>query len=163
MKFFALLFSVLFLNVQSLDMDTVRNSYQSAANDKSKVDGFYELLSKVTKQSSVELVAYKGASIAIKAKYGKTIKDKKSEFIEGISYVEYAIEKSPNNVETRFVRLGIQENSPKLLKYKNNIDEDKLFILKQYEHIKSASLKKHIKDFAMQSTVFSDDEKKTFE
>lgn len=163
MKFLVLLFSVLVLSMQSLDLDTVRDNYQAAANDKTKVDGFYELLSKVTKQSSVELVAYKGASIAIKAKYGKTIQDKKSEFIEGVSYVEYAIEKSPNNIETRFIRLGIQENSPKLLKYKNNIDEDKLFILKQYEHIKSASLKKHIKDFAMQSTVFSDDEKKTFE
>lgn len=163
MKLLFLIFSIFILNVQSLDLDTVRDLYQAAANDKTKVDEFYELLSKVTKQSGVELIAYKGASIAIKAKHEKTVKEKKSKFIEGVSYVEFAIEKSPNNIETRFIRLGIQENSPNLLKYKTNIDEDKLFILKQYEHIKSASLKKHIKDFAMQSTVFSDEEKKSFE
>lgn len=159
MKLFIAFLSVLVLNIQTLDLETVRKDYKKAANDKTKVDAFEASLSNVAKQSSVELIAYKGAAVALKAKYAKTIKEKKSGFIEGVTWVEYAIEKSPNNIETRFIRLGIQENTPKLLKYKDNIQEDKLFILKQFMYIKSSNLKTHIKDFIKQSSVFSEEEK----
>lgn len=142
-----------------MDLDTVRDAYKEAAKDKTKVDSFDKLLSKVTKQSSVELVAYKGAAIALKAKYAKTIKEKKSGFIDGVTYVEAAIEKEPNNIETRFIRLSIQENTPKLLKYKDDIEEDKFILLKQYQNISSKNLKNHVKDYILESKLFSEEEK----
>ncbi|MFL0353010.1 hypothetical protein [Xanthomarina sp. GH4-25] len=161
MKFFiALIFSCSLLGLD-LDLSKVRVAYKEAAHDKSKVEDFSQMLQEVTKKDNVALVAYKGASIALKAKYAKTIKAKKEGFIEGVSYIEFAIEKEPNAVEPRFVRIGIQENSPKILKYKSNIDEDKLFLLKQYQNISSANLKMHVKDYILQSTVFTDEEKQT--
>ncbi|GGG35538.1 hypothetical protein GCM10010976_04020 [Bizionia arctica] len=134
-------------------------AYKEAPQNSESADSFYNMFLEVTKQDNVALVAYKGASMAIKAKYAGTIKEKKNDFIEGVSYLEFAIEKEPNAIEPRFIRLGIQENSPKILKYKDNIDEDKLFLLIQYKNIPSTNLKTHIKDYILQSTVFTEEEK----
>ena len=159
MKLLIVLISSMFLTIQSLDLNTIRIAYKEAAQDKTKVESFYNSVSPVTKKDRIELVAYKGAAIALQAKHSKSLKRKKEGFVKGVSLVEYAIEKAPHNIETRFIRLGIQENTPKLLKYKGNIEEDKHFILKQFIHIKSSSLKNHIKDYISQSKVFTDEEK----
>ena len=159
MKFLMVLITSFFITNQSLDLNTIRTAYKEAAQDKSKVESFHKSLSKVNKNDNLELVAYKGAAIALVAKHAKTIKDKKEGFVEGVTLLEYAIEKEPNNIEARFIRFSIQENTPKLLKYKRNLDEDKRFILKQYQNIKSSHLKNHIKDYISQSKVFTDEEK----
>ena len=131
MKSILVLIATFFITIQSLDLNTIRDAYKNAAQDQTKTEAFNASLAKVTKNDKLELVAYKGAAIALVAKHAKTLKAKKEGFIEGVTLVEYAITKSPNNIEARFIRLGIQENTPKLLKYKGNIDEDKHFILKQ--------------------------------
>ncbi|AUP79580.1 hypothetical protein [Flavivirga eckloniae] len=159
MKFLIVLISAISINTLSIDLSTVRNAYKKAAQDHTKVKTFNNLLLKITKKDKAALVAYKGAAIALLARQEKKVKDKKKLFLEGVSYVEYAIEKSSNNIEVRFVRLGIQENTPKLLKYKNHIEEDKQFILKHFKDITSSNLKYHIKDYILQSKAFSDEEK----
>lgn len=159
MKFLIVFISVISIHILSIDINTVRDAYKEAAQDHTKVEAFNNLLLNITKKDKSALVAYKGAAIALLARHEKKIKDKKKLFLEGVSYVEYAIEKSPNNIETHFIRLGIQENTPKLLKYKGNIEEDKQFILKQFKNITSSNLRNHIKDYILQSKAFSDEEK----
>lgn len=162
MKFLQTLVLVISISLVSLDINTVRDAYREAANDATKIEAFGKLLSDVSKKDAIALIAYKGASITLLAKNEKRIKDKKDLFVEGVSYIEYALEKSPNNIEIRFIRLGIQENTPKILKYKSNIEEDKQFVLKQYKTIKSSNLRQHIKDYILQSKAFSDEEKALF-
>jgi len=159
MKFLIIILSVFSLNSQSLNFDAVRTAYKEAAQDKTKAEAFHKSMSRVTTKDNAVLVAYKGASIALLAKQAKSIKDKKEGFKEGVSLIELAIEKSPNNIEVRFVRLSIQENTPKLLKYKGNLEEDKQFLLAQFKNIKFSHLKNHIKDYISQSKVFTDEEK----
>ncbi|MFD2542758.1 hypothetical protein ACFSSB_10555 [Lacinutrix gracilariae] len=159
MKSILVLLATLCFTMQSLDLNSIRDAYKDAAQDKTKTEAFYNALKKVTKKNKVELVAYKGAAIALVSKQAITLKEKKEGFIEGVTLVEYAITKAPNNIEVRFIRLGIQENTPKLLKYKDNIEKDKLFILKQYKNISSSHLKNHIKDYILQSKAFTDEEK----
>ena len=159
MKYLFHIVAILIISTQSLDVSKVRLAYKEAAHDKTKVEAFNKLLANVTKKDDVALVAYKGASIALKAKYAKTLKEKKGGFIEGVGYIDYAIQKEPNKIEPRFIRIGIQENTPKILKYKGNIAEDKTFILNQFSYINSANLKAHIKDYILQSTLFSETEK----
>ena len=159
MKLFVLLFTTLCLNTQALNVNAIRLAYKQAAHDSAKVIEFSKLLSKVNKKDNAVLVAYKGASITLLARQSKTIKEKKEGFIEGVSWLNHALEQAPNNIEIRFVRIGIQENTPKLLKYKGNIEEDKLFLKKQFRFVKSSTLKNHIKDYILQSKVFSDEEK----
>ncbi|WP_053978227.1 hypothetical protein [Mangrovimonas xylaniphaga] len=153
------LFVSAFILFQALDLKEVRVAYKEAAHDSAKVDGFYNSMLKVTKDDDVSLVAYKGAAIALKARQAQTIKEKKEGFMEGVSFIEFAIEKAPSAIEPRFVRLGIQENTPKLLKYKEDIEEDKTMILNQFETIDSPNLKGHIKDYILQSKVFTTEEK----
>ena len=161
MKYLLIGCLLLVTNVQTLELKTVREAYKKAAQNQELVDAFFKTMQSVSKTDSAALVAYKGAAIALKARNAKTLKDKKDGFIEGVSFIEYAIETEPNTIEPRFIRLGIQENTPKILKYKDAIEVDKQFILKQYQYITSSNLKNHIKDFILQSTVFTDEEKQT--
>lgn len=159
MRLIIVFISLFCLNTQSLNFDAVRTAYKEAAQDKDKVEAFHKSMTRVAKTDNPVLVAYKGAAIALLAKQQKTIKAKKEGFIEGVTLVEHAIERAPNNIEVRFVRLSIQENTPKLLKYKKNLEEDKQFILAQFKNIKFSHLKNHIKDYISQSKVFTDEEK----
>ncbi|MEP0263976.1 hypothetical protein [Dokdonia sp.] len=151
-----LVVSICFL---STDIDTIRDSYKEAVEDKTKIKAFNNLVASVTKEDSANLIAYKGLSITLLAKLEPDIRSKKELFVDGVSYIEYAIKKSPNNIEARFLRLTIQENTPKILKYKKNIEEDKLFVLKQYKNIRSTALKNYIKEYILQSKGFTDNEK----
>ena len=149
----------LILSFQTLDLAVVRKSYKIAAQDETQLEAFSNMMVNVTKKDAVSLVAYKGASLTLQAKYAKTIKEKKEGFVNGVDYIEFAITKEPNALEPRFVRLGIQENAPKILKYRSNIEEDKAFLLKQFQHIPSKNLKEHIKDYILQSKLFTEEEK----
>ena len=160
MKWF-LLHIVLFWYVPAQDLETLRLAYKEAAHDDAKIESFYTLVNHITKEDNTLLVGYKGAAIALAAKKEKTIKTKKEMFVEGTSYLEYAIDKTPENIELRFIRIGIQENTPKLLKYKDNIEEDKTFILNHFNAISSKNLKDHIGDYIKQSKVFSETEKQS--
>lgn len=162
MKSIVIIISFLCIPLQSLDLNTIRNSYKEAAQDSTKLKEYNKQLTTVTKDSNTIFVGYKGAGIALKGRYSKKIKEKKKFFIEGIALLEFAIEKSPNSIELRFIRLGIQENTPKLLKYKGKIAEDKNYILNQFKAVKSLKLKEHIREYILQSKLFTAEEKKVF-
>ncbi|HAV54046.1 MAG TPA: hypothetical protein DCX41_03820, partial [Aequorivita sp.] len=81
---------------------------------------------------------------------------------EGVALIESAVSADASNVEIRYIRLSVQENSPKFLGYHKNIEEDKEFILKNYGSISSAELKETIKDFVMKSENFEQQEKIQF-
>lgn len=159
MKIIMLFISIVVCCLQSVDLKDVRRAYKIAAQEQSQLIVYNKMLQHVTKNDKIELVAYKGAGIALKGRFAKKIKDKREFFIKGVTLLEYTISKSENNIELRFIRLGIQENAPKLLKYKKNIQEDKSYILSHYRTITSADLKQHIKDYISQSKVFTSEEK----
>ena len=58
----------------------------------------------------------------------------------------------------RLIRLSIQENTPKLLKYKANIEADKKQILLLFDK-QSSDLKEYIKNYVKQSKIFTEAEK----
>jgi len=140
-------------------LNTIRNGYKDAAQDSTKLEAYNKALRTITKSSKTIFIGYKGAGIALKGRYAKKVKDKKHFFVEGIAFVEYAIEKEPENIELRFIRLGIQENTPKLLKYKGKIEEDKSYILSHFKAVTSLRLKKNIKEYIVLSKVFTTEEK----
>ncbi len=151
-----------FISIQfglQIDVVEVRNLYKSAGTSKEKTSELMGLLQNVDKNDDMVLLAYKGAVTAMMAKYEKTISEKKQEFIKGVSLVEFALEQEPKNVEIVFVRLSLQQNSPKILKYKNNIDQDKAYLLTQFNQIKSTSLKAYLEDYILHSNNFSEEEK----
>ncbi len=142
-----------------LDINEVRQLYKQSDGSKENTFILFEKLENITKDDNTVLVAYKGAATAMKGKYEKGVKEKTAVFKAGVSLVEYAIEQEPDNIEIRFVRLSIQQNSPKFLKYKTHLEEDKEFVLTNYKNIQSSELKSYLKDYILHSNNFTGEEK----
>jgi len=140
------------------EITDIRKLYSSVVNTESNAKEFASKFTEITNEDNKTLVAYKGASIIILSKYKKKISDKSKIFKEGANMVEFAITSEPNNIEIRLIRLSIQENAPKILKYNANKKEDRNFLLEHYEEV-SGNLKVYIKNFIMQSKSFSTEEK----
>ena len=153
---------ILLLGLFSPSLTKVRTDYKKSFNNKEVTLQLNKYLAKVKKTDKKLLVAYKGAVLILMAKYSKVIKEKKTFFKEGATLLNFAIFEEPANVEMRCIRLSIQENAPKLLKYRANKTEDKQFIKDGYDAIKSSPIKTYVRGFIMQSKSFSDEEKKEF-
>lgn len=158
MKLILFIFGFFLLSVK-IDVTIVRLSYKDAILSKSIALGLQNELLPISKNDDKVLVAYKGAVTAITAKYEKDNKNKKEIFKDGISLIEYAISKESNNIEIRFVRLSVQQNSPKFLKYNNNLSEDKNFILNNIQDTPNLELKNYLREYILQSKYFTEEEK----
>ena len=134
------------------DLGTVRADFEKADKSKETTAALYNSL-KDYKKSNPVLLAYKGASATLQARYIADQKAKKKLVIEGIKELEAAVKSSPDNTEIRLVRLIIQENSPKILKYKMNMGEDKQMILANFAS-QHREVKEMIKRYATKRSKF---------
>ncbi|MFZ4862183.1 hypothetical protein ACL9RF_08345 [Sphingobacterium sp. Mn56C] len=114
-----------------IDVGTVRANFEKSADSKEDTETLYQSLKSYSKSDPV-LLAYKGAAYGLKARYVEDRKTKKDLFISGAKDIEAAVAAASENVEIRFIRLVIQENTPNVLKYKANIHEDKQMILANF-------------------------------
>lgn len=153
---FLLSFLVCFsIKVQSLE--NVRNAYITAATSEEKALHFYELMEKFPSENPI-ISAYTGASQMIYAKYAK----KKAELLKsGKNLIENAIKNQPNDIEIRLIRLSVQENLPKIVPYRKNINEDKKFILENIDK-QPITIQKYIGNYIKKSNIFSEEEKEKF-
>ncbi|WP_413510950.1 hypothetical protein [Myroides odoratus] len=139
-----------FFQVSTTDLS---KSFQQASQSAEQAEAFYEkVLTIQSKDESATL--YKGAALVTKAKFASKISEKKSLVKEGALLIEAAIEKEPNKVEFRLVRLIIQENTPKIVGYYKNKESDKNMIVEHYSK-QQTSLKNWIKSYANQSKTFT--------
>lgn len=143
----------------SLTLSEVRNLYKDAAKSKENALQFYEHLAPAQNSTNAVMKGYSAAALTLKARYTKGIKNKKKLFQQAVMILEKEIKNNPSNTELRLIRLSIQENIPKVLKYKQNIEEDKQFIQKKYKQIKSRNFKSYVKVFIQQSKSFTEREK----
>ena len=143
-------------------LSEVREDYMKASGNKEITIKLVDLLSEVTKDDEKVYVAYKGASLTIMAKYTKAKKEKKAFFKEGAGLIEFAVLAAPKDVEIRVIRLSIQENAPKFLKYRSKLQEDKQFVLDNYNKIKLKSVQSFVRSYVLQSDSFTTSEKELF-
>ncbi len=162
MKSLILIFLCYTTIVVSPNLSQIRTEYPEAAQNEMLAKELYESLLPVTKQDDKVLVAYKGAAFTIMALFRNGIKEKTDLFNEGRDLLEYAVKEEPSNIEIRCVRMSVQENSPKIVGYRDNIEEDKKFILINYKHTRSKEVKKFVKNYTLQSDAFDESEKQTF-
>lgn len=154
--FIALLVTVI---VSAQDLKEIRAQYPEAVESSQIATKLNSELAGVNTPDKPELVAYKGAVLTLMAKFAKKTKDKKVFFKEGVSLIESALKTAPTNVEIRYIRLSVQENSPRFLGYHKNMEEDKKVILDNYSTVSSKELKNVIKNFVMKSENFDENEK----
>jgi hypothetical protein len=101
-------------------------------------------------QSSSTRNAYLGAILMKHAQFEKNAKKRIKIFKQGEALLETEIQNNTSNVEYHFLRFVIQENAPKILKYRSNLESDKLLILKNYKQL-PPRLRNVIKKYAEQS------------
>lgn len=162
MKTLLILFFNLAVFTAAPKLSELRADYPKANSDELITNKLFKELASVNNSGNKTLVAYKGAILTLKAKYAKGFKSKKTFFKEGALLIEYAVESEPKNIEIRCLRLGVQENSPKIVGYKENIIEDKQYILDHYKEVSNKEIKKFIKGYVELSHAFSESEKQLF-
>lgn len=96
--------------------------------------------------------AYKGALLMKKAGLVKKAKDKLNFFKSGRIYFETAILSDSNNVEYHFLRLTIQEHAPKVVKYSDQLENDRQFIQKFFKNL-SPVVQQAVIDYSKTSKV----------
>jgi len=157
------LFCILYvLSLVGPDLGELRKNYPLANDDKVVAQKMYAAIQGVSMDDQAILAAYKGGLSTIMAKHSKGIKDKKTFFKEGVALLEQAVEKDPNNIEIRCIRLGVQENSPKFLRYNGQIEGDKAFIIENYSSETSQEIKAFVKGYVQLSDSFSTAERQLF-
>jgi hypothetical protein len=117
-----------------------------AAQEFNRID-FYHILKsgtsdEIDKELSVidnsllkDKEAYKGALLMKRASVLMMPTEKLDNFKKGAKKLEAAIHTDSSNVEYRFLRLMIQEHTPKILKYSSRITEDAALIKKNYKQL----------------------------
>ena len=138
------------------DLKEIRSQYPTAVESSEITLKLDAALLGVTTKSNPVLLAYKGAVSTLKAKFAKARSEKKEYFKEGVLFIESAVKAAPKNIEIRYIRMSVQENSPKFLGYHKSIKEDKQFLLKSYDTISSMELKGLVKEFVLKSENFSE-------
>lgn len=161
-KVILFLFSLISIVGNAQDVNTLRAQYPEAVESSAITAKMDAELSKVENAGKPVLLAYKGAVLTLKAKFSKKKSEKKEFFKEGVGFIESAVSADGSNIEIRYIRLSVQENSPRFLGYHKNMEEDKKFILKHFNSISSVELKDIIKDFVIKSKNFDESVKNTF-
>jgi hypothetical protein len=94
---------------------------------------------------------YAGALIIRKAGLPKA-KERLKLFKEGKAKLEAAIANAPDNTELHFLRLSIQEHSPKIVDYKKNLEADKAYVIKHFDQL-SPVVQRAVKDYSKDSKI----------
>lgn len=157
---FLLLVLPLFGASQELKM--LRLEYPTAVIDMHTTEALLKSLANASIEDEPILAAYKGALLTIQARNTKGVSNKISYFKEGKTLLENAISEAPKNIEIRCLRMGVQENSPKIVRYKSNIEEDKNFLIDNFKSVKIQEVKDLVEGYVRQSALFTDVEKELF-
>lgn len=140
------------------DLQEVRKLYIDAAVSKENMLKFSKMVEDYS-GTNTTLTAYKAAALTLKAKFSTDFSQKKKLFTEGASLLEETLKKDASNAEIRMIRLSIQENAPKIVKYSDKKEEDKAFLLKNYNK-QNSEVQFVLKQFVKQSASFTDEERK---
>ena len=95
---------------------------------------------------------YEGALLMKKAGMAGPPKQKLKLFKEGRIKLETAIMDDNDNTEFHFLRLAIEEHSPKIVKYHNDMENDKAIVQKNFKSL-SPAVQQAILDYCKKSKV----------
>jgi len=125
----------------------VRELFFRSGSDKGASQQFYEKLQAADCGGSALLLAYKGVSIIMEAKYSFNPYYKLSYFNEGKHVLEEAVHRAPNDPEIRFLRFSVQTQAPGLLGYSSDKTADKSFLLGSWRSLPDEDLKQRVKHY----------------
>ena len=128
----------------------MKNSVFPSLYYKYKNDEVDAMLAEIEKSSLPEKEAYTGALTIRKAGLTGNIKEKLNFFKKGRTQLEAAINSDEGNVEYHFLRLIIQENAPKIAKYRDDLKTDAALVKNSFKKL-NPELQQVIKDYSKNS------------
>lgn len=156
-----LLIVPIYIQANEWNMVTVRDLYTKAATSKTDAEKFHTFIETI-KSPNACIKGYHAASFMIQANYHLNPHTKLSYFNKGKEQLDLAIQSEPQNTELRFLRFCIQTNAPSFLGYNEQIEYDKAVIIQAYSFLADVDLKKRIKEFMLQTSYCTSNEKKIF-
>jgi hypothetical protein len=154
-----LVFCSLFCFAATPSITEVRLLYQKAAAAEHTCKDLIDLLAPYNEKNSPLLSGYKAGATMMMARYVFSPFSKLSYFNKGKKMMEKAIEADKENPELRFLRFGVQTNIPFFLGYKNDIQTDKLFLLRSISQLSDISLKQFMVAYLNESGELTNIEK----
>jgi hypothetical protein len=143
-----LLFFFISVSAFGQDISRLRKEFIAATRSSDASKAFLETTTKLSDKALHQ--AYKGAAMVIHAKFAKGVEEKKKWARQGIELLEEAVRKESGNIEIRTIRLSIQEQSPKVLKYKGKVEEDREFVSTEVVQLPSGPLKSFVEGYLNQ-------------
>lgn len=130
----------------SQDLNEVRRDFHDAVKYPEQSEDFNENLVQFD-SSNPTICAYKATSEALMARVLWNPFSKLGRVKEYDRIMNKAIEKDPNNLEIRFLRMSIQYHLPSFLGMSENIQEDKQYILNNTSQIEAMNVDKSFSDY----------------
>ncbi|MEO6230648.1 MAG: hypothetical protein ABJB11_01335 [Ferruginibacter sp.] len=92
-------------------------------------------LTDLEKTNLPDKLAFEGALLMKKAALLSKPSDKLHSFKAGREKLETAIHQNPDNIEYRLLRIMIQENAPRIVRYRNDLDNDGKLVNASYKKL----------------------------
>ncbi|MFA6085030.1 hypothetical protein [Mucilaginibacter sp.] len=155
-KWKAVFIAVLLMSAGFARVGYAQQKFEKAAfyavMDTGDVTALNDQIEIVKGSSQTNKEGYEGALLMRKAGKVHGPKKKLGLFKEGRIKLETAIMADTDNTELRFLRLAIEENAPKIVKYRGDIEKDKLIIKKNFKTL-SQAVQHAIIDYCKKSKV----------
>lgn len=155
------------ITTDSPTIDYLRNEFYAAIEDESKTYSLEEfIISKYSENYSDYsplVLAYYGGIQTLKAKHDFNPISKLSHLISGLNRLEEAVNKSPDNLEIRFMRFSILDHVPGILGYSEEREADRnkictLLLKKDYFSL-NYEIQKGIAEYMISSDRLNDKQK----
>lgn len=134
------------------DLLAYRKILDRSLDNKKIANQFYEQFKPVTEYDDPLLIGFKAMSEFMQCKHLLNPMSRLSHFNKGRDLLEAAIKREKGAAELIFFRFTTQSTVPALLRYSDNIQEDKLYLinfLKQVDGLKDKDLLHRIKAYLL--------------
>ncbi|MEP7128353.1 MAG: hypothetical protein ABI729_05770 [Chitinophagales bacterium] len=160
-RLFLMILATLFsLNGSAYDVGRLRELFYKASQDASATEVFYSEMKQVSEKDGGILLGYKAMAELMKCYHSFNPVNKLVYFDKGKDHLNSAVQSDSTNIELRYLRFSVQTNVPVFLGYKENIAQDKKFIIDNLGATSSdPALQKMIVSFLLSSNYCSEKEK----
>ncbi len=141
----------------------VRLLYNQSISDERSCRQLIELLKPYSYMNNPLLGGYAAGATMIMAKHCFSPYFKLAYFRKGKGMLQKAVDADIRNIELRFLRFGLQTNSPSFLGYHDQIDIDKEYLLESVGRLQDVDLKRTIVSYLRNSDYVTVQEKQKLE
>jgi hypothetical protein len=154
----------MFAHAHDAGRQDFRSMMDQAYTNAAAAQTFYQATRNINEQSAAILLGYKAIAEMLMCPHLRNPMSKLAYFNRGKKYLATAIAKEQYNAELRFMRFCTQISTPAILGYKDDLANDKTFLL-QYLTTQSKLATKdlilfaHIKSYLLTCALCSEQEK----